>query len=194
MEIEIYPRLINKEHACLNTYLNNLLNNNIKNEKLLIQKRDYFSFYCEDGIYDIINDKIYKNDFHKTALDRELSYNIKHKNKHIITYLNVNYSNVQKTNRPIDIYCLPFNHIIDKRTKYTLFTSKNSKTRCEIIFDDYNKLIDVIFFIQLPKHIPSSKENIDTYIMKYVENTENELTNIYSESFYSLISTIIYML
>lgn len=192
MEIELHPHLLRKEHDALNLYLNDLLNNKIKNEhNILIEKNDYFIFYCEDGVYNIINDKLYKTDVYKNCLNNPLKFNIKDKNKYISTNFSVNYYTKKEQLSNTAISCLPFHHIINQCSKYVLFTSKKSNTKCEIIFNN-NKLVDIVFYLELPTYLFST--NIDTYICECIENTENNITNIYNETFYSLFSAIMNML
>jgi hypothetical protein len=192
MEIELHPQLLHKEHETLNIYLNDLLNHKTKNEhNILIEKTDYFIFYCEDGIYNIINDKLYKTDFYKNDLNKPLEFKVKHKNKYISTIFSVNYSTKKEPISNTPVSCLPFHHIVNKCTKYVLVTSKKSNTKCEIIFNN-NKLVDIVFYLELPIYTVST--NIDTYICECIENTENNITNVYNETFYSLVSPIINML
>lgn len=195
MKIELYPSLKLSEHSELITFLNKV-HKGEKKLPLCVDKSEYFVYYCDEGIYNIINDKVYITDIYKNALETPLDFTLKHKNNYVDTKLAVNYTTTMSpmnATKSIHLSCLPFHHIKEKHTKYSLYTSKQSNTRCDIIFNNH-RLVDVVFHVDLPIYTEASGLSIDTYIKECIENTRENPTNVYNETFYSLFSTIIYML
>lgn len=192
MQVELYPPLKLKNHNELIEFLNNTING--KNKlPLYVDKIVYFVYYCDDGIYNVINDKLYVTDNHKNALDTQIDFVLNHKSNYIDTKLPVNYTTTTCPMKVTHLSCLPFHHTVSKHTKYSLYTSKQSNTRCDIIFNNHT-LVDVVFHVELPIYTASSGLSIDTYIRECIENTRDNPTNVYNETFYSLFSTIVYML
>lgn len=192
MQIELYPPITVDNHSELITFLNKA--RECKNSiSLCVDKCEYFVYYCDEGIYNIVDDKLYITEIHKNALDTPLDFSIKHKNNYIDTKLAVNYTTVKSPPKELHMSCLPFHHTVDKYTKYSLYTSKKSNNRCDVIFNERG-LFNVVFFIDIPTYTPTSGVSIDTYIRECIENTRETQTNVYNETFYSLYSTIVYML
>jgi hypothetical protein len=199
MEIEIHPHFQHKSHETLYDYLDKILYNKKNNEiNIIIEKYNYIAYYSDEGIYEIYNDEIHKsflNNTNKVSIDKIIPFFIQAKKNTIERQLYINY-NIHKPKNKINnisLSCLPFHHISNTHTKYTLHVSKHSKTKCEIIFNK-KTLIDIIFYIELPSTNLKNEEDIQKYIISCIQNSSNNLHNVYNECFYSLYSLIINML
>lgn len=213
MELEIYPEINKQSHETLRLYLEKLLNNKINNnnsninnsninktitKNIIIEKYNYIAYYSDKGVFDIYNNKIHKNsisDIQKKSLHETLPFIVKYKNDYLITQLYVNYTiNNKKTDSSvISMSQLPFHHFSERHTKYTLSLSRQSKTKTELIFNK-NKLVNAVFYIELPKTNVNDDTIHKTHIIDCIQNNENDLYNVYNECFYSLYSLIINML
>jgi hypothetical protein len=210
MEIEIHPKIntneknINKLLKLFNNNLNSLKNDlNSSKNSFYIKKNEYYDLYCEDNIYKIYNNECYLNDkynLNKQSIDTILDFTIfEKKKKKIECYINYKYnydflnkySLINDTNiynNSIKLNHIPYDHFYEKRTEYIISLSKKSITKCSIIFNDENKIVDCFIKLELPRH--SINYCPSKYIINCIQNNETNMINVYNEDVYSLFLLI----
>lgn len=194
MNLELYLSLSIGDNEKKDLYL--FLEQSTKDENkysFIIKKTSYMVCYCEDGIYDVVNDKMYLHDIYKRALPNQLKITTEKtkKNQPIMCSFNINITQ-GSSKRYNNSFHIRYNNIIERRVNYKIMTQSNSKTYCNIIFDENAKLIDCYFKLEIPlctlENGDVNTNDIEKYVFSCFNRTEE--SKIYNDDFYSLFSII----
>jgi hypothetical protein len=178
--------------------LENYNKENMHMNKFIIYRNNYTDFFCEDGIYTIMNDELCRSQYYnlyKKGINNPIKMIIKTTSgvDNIELYANYIENKDNITQQHYNITYLNYNNVSERRTKFTIMIANNSNTRCNLIFNEKKELIDIYVITDLPilNNTPNYDEhNIEYVIRNCIENNETILTNVYNEDIYSLFLII----
>lgn len=188
MIIELYPEINNTR----NNELYDFLERAIVDNSINIKKTKYVVLFSENGFYEIVNNRVNSINIEKKCLIEPIKIVTKTKKDYNIFSFRVNYIIDEKiySDENVILNHIPYYNILHNRSKYELTVNNNSSSKCEIIFDDKNKLIDCVFYVSLPNNKSHDIKEITHFIKECIENTKEKATNMYNDDFYSLFSII----
>lgn len=192
MIIELYPEINNTRKNELYDFLERAIVDNSKLQTINIKKTKYVVLFSENGFYEIVNNRVKSINIEKKCLIEPIKIVTKTKKDYNIFSFRVNYIIDEKiySDENVILNHIPYYNILHNRSKYELTVNNNSSSKCEIIFDDKNKLIDCVFYVSLPNNKSHDIKEITYFIKECIENTKEKATNMYNDDFYSLFSII----
>lgn len=192
MIIELYPEINNTRKNELYDFLERAIVDNSKLQTINIKKTKYVVLFSENGFYEILNNRVKSINIEKKCIIEPIKIVTKTKKDYNIFSFRVNYIIDEKiySDENVILNHIPYYNILHNRSKYELTVNNNSSSKCEIIFDDKNKLIDCVFYVSLPNNKSHDIKEITYFIKECIENTKEKATNMYNDDFYSLFSII----